>query len=211
MTISLNNPDTNISDLFTLARWMAGDFSNQKQAFANPKQYAHIHVFFRPLPFQFFSGIGFYSEQVYDYDLWTPYRQGIHRLVDNGDHIYIENYSLKDPVIYAGAARELSILHSITHDSIQRRFCCSMVFKRDGEMFKGSVEPGNKCLIPRNGRQTYLVSEVELTETTWDSLDKGIDLETNEQVWGSTAGLLCFEKKQSFAHEVPVGNVGELC
>ncbi|PAX52891.1 chromophore lyase CpcT/CpeT [Brunnivagina elsteri] len=209
MTISLNNPGTNTSDLITLARWMAGDFSNQKQTFENPKQYAHIHVFFRPFPFEFFSGIGFYSEQVYDYDLWTPYRQGIHRLIDNRDHIHIENYSLKDPVQYAGAARELTILQTINHDSIERHYCCSMVFKRQGKMFQGGVEPGNKCLIPRNGHQTYLISEVELTENTWNSLDKGMDIETHEQIWGSTAGPLCFEKKQSFADEVTDISVGE--
>ncbi|MEM9816628.1 MAG: CpcT/CpeT family chromophore lyase, partial [Cyanobacteria bacterium P01_D01_bin.6] len=53
-------------DLVTLARWMAGDFSNQKQATESPREFAHIHVFFRPLAFDFFSDIGFYSEQVYD-------------------------------------------------------------------------------------------------------------------------------------------------
>jgi CpeT protein len=209
MTISLTTASANTSDLQILAQWMAGDFSNQKQAFANSKQYAHIHVFFRPLPLNFFNSIGFYSEQVYDYDLWTPYRQGIHRLVDKGDHIYIENYGLIDPVRYAGAARVVDILNTITTDSIVRRHCCSMVFRRDGDVFRGSVEPGNKCLIPRNGRQTYLVSEVTLSENTWDSLDKGMDVETHEQIWGSTAGPLRFEKKQSFANEVPA--VLDLC
>ena len=97
------------NDLITLAQWMAADFSNAQQAFESPKSYAHIHIFFRPLPFEFFSGIGFYSEQVYDYAPWNPYRQGVHRLVDQGDQIYIENYSLKDAMLYAGAAREPSI------------------------------------------------------------------------------------------------------
>jgi CpeT protein len=190
------------SDLLTLASWMAGDFSNQKQSFVNPQLYAHIHIFFRPLAFEFFSAIGFYSEQAYDHDLWTPYRQGVHKLVDNGDRIYIENYSLKDPVLYAGAARELDILKTITPESIERRYNCSMVFTRKGETFLGSVEPGNQCLIPRNGRQTYLVSEVEITEHTWVSLDKGMDIETHEQIWGSTAGPLQFEKRESFAEEL---------
>ncbi|SRR5579883_871197 len=194
------------NDLITLAHWMAGDFSNQKQSFVNPKLYAHIHIFFRPLSFEFFSGIGFYSEQVYDYDLWTPYRQGVHRLVDRGDHIYIENYSLKDPVPYAGAARELAILNSITPDCIERRYNCSMIFRREGERFRGSVEPGHQCLILRNGRQTYLESEVEMTEHTWVSLDRGMDVETHKQVWGSTAGPLRFEKRESFAHEVPASS-----
>ncbi len=210
MAVSLSSNDTYASsDLITLARWMSGDFSNAKQSFENPQQFAHIHIFFRPLPFDFFSGIGFYSEQVYDYDLWTPYRQGIHRLVDQGDRIYIENYGLKEAMLFAGAARELSILRTITSDCIERRYHCSMVFKRNGEMFRGSVEEGNKCLIPRNGCQTYLVSSVEVTEHTWASLDKGMDVQTHQQVWGSTAGPLRFEKIASFAEEVPA--VSSVC
>ena len=191
------------NDLITLARWMAGDFSNAKQAFENAKDYAHIHVLFRPLPFEFFSGIGFYSEQVYDYALWKPYRQGVHRLVDQDSQIYIENYALKNALFYAGSARDLNILKTITPDCIERRYHCSMIFKRDGDRFLGSVEPGNRCLIEKNGCQTYLDSYVEITETTWVSLDKGLDVNTHEQVWGSTFGPLRFEKWESFAHEIP--------
>lgn len=177
---------------------MAGEFSNQQQAWENPTQYAHIRVFFRPLPWDFFSGIGFYSEQVYDYDLWSPYRQGVHRMVEKEGEIYIENYGLDDPILYAGASREESILATISPESLQRRHGCSMVFKRDGDRFLGSVEPGECCLIPRNGCQTYLVSEVELTETTWVSRDRGFDVKTRQQIWGSAAGPLEFTKERSF-------------
>ncbi|MFM9268586.1 chromophore lyase CpcT/CpeT [Tychonema sp. BBK16] len=192
------------NDLITLAQWMAGDFSNYKQSFDKPQQFAHIHILFRPLPFEFFNAIGFYSEQVYDHDLWTPYRQGVHKLIDQESQIYIENYSLNDPVQYAGAARELSILKTITPDCIQRRYNCSMVFKRDGEMFRGSVEPGNQCLIEKRGCSTYLISDVEITATTWKSLDRGMDVNTHQQIWGSDSGSLWFEKRQSFAAEVPL-------
>lgn len=191
-------------DLVTLAHWMAGDFSNAKQAAENPRDYAHIHVFFRPLAFDFFSDIGFYSEQVYDYDLWTPYRQGIHRLVDQDGSIYIENYSLIDAFVYAGAARELTILKTITPDCIQRRQHCSMIFRREGDRFVGNVEPGNLCRVEKNGCQTYLVSDVEITESTWASLDKGLAVDTHEQVWGSEHGSLRFEKRESFAHEITI-------
>ncbi len=194
--------ETKSNDLVTLARWMAGDFSNYKQAYENPKDFAHIHVFFRPLPFEFFSGIGLYSEQVYDYDLWTPYRQGVHRLVDEGDRIYIENYGLKNPMLYAGSGRDLNILRTITPDCIERRYNCSMVFTRESDRFVGAVE-GNMCFIEKNGCQTYLDSYVEITETTWVGLDKGMDVNTHQQVWGSTFGPLRFEKRESFASEVP--------
>jgi CpeT protein len=200
------------TDLLTLARWMSGDFSNAKQASENPKDFAHIHIFFRPLPFEFFSGIGLYSEQVYDYDLWRPYRQGVHRLVDQSDRIYIENYSLKNAMYYAGAGRDLSILRTITPDCIERRYDCSMVFHREcdrneisasADRFIGAVE-GKRCLIEKQGCQTYLDSYVEITETTWVSLDKGLDVNTHEQVWGSTFGPLRFEKIESFADEIPI-------
>ncbi|NES82101.1 MAG: chorismate-binding protein [Moorea sp. SIO2B7] len=208
MVAILSDIKKNERDLMlTLARWMAGGFSNKKQAWDNPKNYAHIHVFFRPLPFDFFQGIGFYSEQVYDYDLWSPYRQGVHRLVQQEDQIYIENYGLKDPMLYAGAAREIEILKTITPDSIERRYNCSMVFKKEGEMFRGGVE-GNCCLLKRNGRQTYLVSEVEITENTWVSLDRGMDVNTHEHIWGSEFGPLKFEKVTNYADELPLEIAG---
>lgn len=188
--------------MLTLSRWLAGEFSNQKQAIKNPKEYPHIRVFFRPLPFDFFAGIGFYSEQAYDYDLWSPYRQGVHRVIQQEAAVYIENYSLKEGILYAGAGRELEILKTITPDCIERRFNCSMVFTPVGNTFQGRVE-GKNCLIEKLGHQTYLVSQVELTENTFSSLDKGLDIDTHEQIWGTRTGPLKFEKCHSYAHEVP--------
>jgi CpeT protein len=191
-----------MSDSLLLAQWMAGDFSNHNQAAAEPQHYAHIRIFFRPLPFEFFNAIGFYSEQVYDYDLWSPYRQGVHKLVDRGADTYIENYSLKDAMLYAGAAREPEILKTITHDCLERRCNCSMIFRREGELFRGQVEPGNQCFIERNGAKTYLISDVEIGENTWVSLDKGMDINTHEKLWGSAFGMLRFEKVANFADEI---------
>ncbi|MEO0771408.1 MAG: chromophore lyase CpcT/CpeT [Cyanobacteria bacterium J06649_4] len=212
LPIDSGQPPSN--DFVTLVRWMAGDFSNFKQAEASPTDFAHIRIFFRPLPYEFFEALGFpggivfYSEQVYDYDLWSPYRQGLHRVIDRGDHIYIENYGFQDGVPYAGSGHNLDMLKTIPADCAIRREGCSMVFCRqpDAEVgtFIGSVEPGNNCRIPRKGKWTYLVSHVELTEKTWVSLDQGMDLETHEHVWGSTEGALKFEKRESFADELPL-------
>ena len=196
-----------MSDSILLAQWMAGDFSNHKQAAAEPQHYAHIRIFFRPLPFEFFNAIGFYSEQVYDYDLWSPYRQGVHKLVDRGEDTYIENYSLKDAILYAGAAREPDILKTITHDCLERRCNCSMIFRREETLFRGQVEPGNQCFVERNGAQTYLISDVEIGENTWVSLDKGMDINTHEKLWGSAFGMLRFEKVANFADEIDIRSI----
>ena len=67
-----------------------------------------------------------------------------------------------------------------------------MVFKREGDYFRGEVEPGNQCLIEKRGCQTYLVSEVEVTEKNWRSLDRGLDVNSHQQVWGSQFGSLYF-------------------
>ncbi|WP_414734129.1 CpcT/CpeT family chromophore lyase [Crocosphaera watsonii] len=99
----------------------------------------------------FFEGIGFYSEQAYDYDLWSPYRQGVHRFVQKEGQVIVENYGLKEPILYAGAGRERDILKTITPDCIER----------------------------------------------------GLDINTHEQVWGTTTDRLRFEKRQSFAQELP--------
>ena len=76
-----------------------------------------------------------------------------------------------------------------------------MVFEREENTFYGKVE-GHSCLIEKKGIQTYLVSEVELTENTFISLDRGMDIHTHEQIWGSTNGPLKFEKVQSYALEI---------
>jgi CpeT protein len=213
MSASSSHPTTPIEttqpkpphvDLIALLRYMSGDFSNQAQARDRPQEFSHIHVFWRPLPFEFFGGLGMYSEQVYDYDLWQPYRQGIHRFYDRGDHIFVENFGLKNPIWFAGAGRDRAILNTITPAAIEPRCGCGMVFRRDGEKFVGNVEPGKKCLIPKANQITYLVSEVEITATTWVSRDRGFDPETDEYVWGSEFGHFLFEKIQDFSNEVPI-------
>jgi CpeT protein len=185
-----------------LAEWIAGDFSNKAQSQAQPRDFAHIRVFFRPLPWSFFGDMGFYSEQVYDHDLWTPYRQGVHRFIDRGDHVYVENFALKDGIRFAGAARDKSILATITPQDIERRWHCSMIFTWQHDRFVGSVE-GKQCLIRKNNRTTYLISEVELTASTFTCWDRGMDIETNRQVWGSEYGALKFDKVESYAVPSP--------
>jgi CpeT protein len=197
------------ANLIQLVQCMAGDFSNRRQAMDNARDFAHIHVIWRPLPVGFFdTGIGMYSEQVYDYDLWSPYRQGVHRFVMREGEIYVENFSLVNPMLYAGSGRELSILQTITPAALEPRCGCGMVFQRiDEGKLVGAVEPGKGCIIPKQGKTTYLVSEVEITATTWVSRDRGFDVDTDEYVWGSEHGKFLFEKIQDYSGEIKFGEV----
>ena len=78
--------------LLKFAKTLAGHYSNFEQSQDNPKDFAHINIFFRPLPWETLKGPGFYSEQSYDHDLWSPYRQGIHRLTQIEDVFVVENF-----------------------------------------------------------------------------------------------------------------------
>ena len=61
----------------------------------------------------------------------------------------------------------------------------------------------DQCLIKKGDTVTYLVSDVELTDKTFVSWDKGLDVNTHKQKWGSTHGALRFEKITNFADELP--------
>ncbi|MGB1417393.1 MAG: chromophore lyase CpcT/CpeT [Synechococcus sp.] len=183
------------------ARTLCGHYSNREQAQGDPSKFAHINVFFLPLPWEVLQGPGFYSEQSYDHDPWRPYRQGVHRLRrgDQGLHI-VENFGLVNPERVAGAPQHRSLLTAIQPDTLKPRCGCAMHFRSSGEgSYRGEVEPGKGCKVPRDGRLTYLVSEVDVTPTTWSSRDRGFDPETDAPVWGSEHGMLRFTRLASLA------------
>ena len=189
-----------MESIFKFAQTIAGIYDNFDQSQENPKDFARINIIFRPLPWTIFNGPGFYSEQHYDYAPWSPYRQGIHRLIthkNESDVFIMENFGCENPDRLAGSGRNPELLHSLKKDSLKSRYGCAMHFKtkKDGH-YIGSVEPGNKCMIPRDGQLTYLVSEVEVTEESWVSRDRGYDPDTNKQIWGSEHGQLIFKKTE---------------
>ncbi len=189
-------------DITTLARWMAADFSNQAQAFENPPFFAHIRVCMRPLPVELLSGVSLFVEQAYDYMLNDPYRVRVLKLVNAGDLIEIENYTVKSEENFYGASRDLPRLHTLTKDCLEKLPGCNMIVEWSGNSFKGKVEPGKGCIVFRKGQKTYLDSEFEIDEQKFISLDRGRDLDTNEHIWGSVAGPFYFVRRQTFADEV---------
>lgn len=193
---------THSTDIETLARWMAADFSNQAQAFENPPFFAHIRVCMRPLPLDLLSGVSFYVEQAYDYMLSSPYRVRVLKLVKAGDRIEIENYTIKQEEQFHGASRDLKRLQALTADRLEKLQGCNMLVSWTGHGFKGTVEPGKSCMVVRKGKTTYLDSEFEIDRDKFISRDRGRDPETDEHVWGSVAGPFQFVRWHSYADEV---------
>jgi len=195
---------THSTDIATLARWMAADFSNQEQAFENPPFFAHIRVGMRPLPLEILSGVGFFVEQAYDYMLNNPYRVRVLKLVVVGDRIQIENYTVKSEEKFYGASRQPERLKNLKAEDLEKLPGCNMVVEWTGHSFKGHVEPGKGCIVVRKGETTYLDSSFEIDENKFISLDRGRNPETDDHVWGSVAGPFHFVRWASFADEVKV-------
>lgn len=196
---------THSTDVATLARWMAADFSNQAQAFENPPLYAHIRVCMRPVSYELLSGVGLFLEQAYDFMLSSPYRLRVLKFTPQDNHILLENYSVKDEADFYGAARNPDLLQKLTGDHVEKMPGCDMRVDWTGQSFKGRVEPGKNCIVNRNGKRTYLDNEFEVTEGQLISLDRGRDPETDELVWGSIAGPFYFDRWASYAEEVKLG------
>ncbi|MEH2287216.1 chromophore lyase CpcT/CpeT [Nostoc sp.] len=195
---------THSTDIATLARWMAADFSNQEQAFENPPFYAHIRVCIRPLPLELFSGVSLFLEQAYDFALNQPYRMRVMKLIPAENHIAIEHYTVKQEEKFYGASREPERLKELSVDQLEKMSGCNMVVEWTGKSFKGRVEPGKGCIVFRDGKNTYLDNEFEIDAKEFFSLDRGRDLDTNERLWGSIAGPFHFLRWGSFADEVKV-------
>jgi CpeT/CpcT family (DUF1001) len=193
---------THATDVVTLARWMAADFSNQAQAIENPPFFAHIRVCMRPLPVELLDGVSLYLEQAYDYALNRPYRTRILKLIPLEDWIRLENYTIKNEEAFYGSSRQVERLQQLTPDQFEKMPGCDMIVKWTGHSFVGRVEPGKACIIVRDGKTTYLDNEFEVSENAFTSVDRGRDPETDEHIWGAIAGPFEFARTASFAHEV---------
>jgi hypothetical protein len=193
---------THSRDIITLARWMAADFSNQEQAFANPPLFAHIRVCMRPLPESLMEGTSLFLEQAYDFMLDRPYRLRILKLNVVDGQIELENYKVKEEEKFFGASRNPEKLKHLTADLIEKLPGCDMTVEWTGHSFKGQIKPGKACIVERKGKITYLDNTFEIDEEKLISYDRGRDPETDELIWGSIAGPFHFIRWQSFAKEI---------
>jgi hypothetical protein len=193
---------THSTDIKTLARWLAADFSNHEQAYANPPFFAHIRVCIRPLPPEILDGTSLFLEQAYQYALNTPYRLRVFKLEIVEDRIELYHYSVKDKEKYYGASRDLDRLQTLSVEQLEPMPGCDMDVIWTGKSFQGKIKPGKGCIVVRNDRETYLDNSFDVSEDKLISFDRGLDPITDEQVWGSVAGPFEFERRTSFADEV---------
>lgn len=192
------------TDALTLARYMAGEFSNMAQAIANPPLFAHIKVCMRPLPNHFFDGQGLYLEQAYSSDTDDPYRLRVFHIKPVDDHLELIHYKPKEDAKakFVGAARNPVQMKDFSLTDLEPMPGCDMLVTWQDNGFHGVVEEGKGCKIMRNNKESYLDNSFEISANALISIDRGRDPVTDEILWGSLAGAFEFAKIKDFSAEV---------
>ena len=193
---------THSTDVKSLARLMAADFSNQAQALANPPFFAHIRVCMRPLPHSLLDGTSLFLEQAYDFLLGQPYRLRVFKINIVDDRLELEHYKLKEEEQFYGASRNPDQLQELTFDHLEKMDGCDMIAEWKGVHFHGYIKPGKACIVERKGKKSYLDNSFEINSHKLISFDRGRDPDTDELVWGSIAGPFHFTRVDDFSHEV---------
>ena len=201
MAASLGLERVMTDSLNRLTRWLCGSFSNQQQAFENPPLYGHIHVRYRPLGQ--LAPRSLLIEQAYAIAPKEPYRIRVVRpLLCPEQGLKVMNYTLAEPQRFFGAIDDAELRAEIREEDLTHLEGCNYLVNDQGNHFSGSVEPGCRCRVRRKGRDSYLVSEFVLGDGSMETIDRGHDPDTHEQLWGSLPGPFLFERKEDWSDEL---------
>jgi hypothetical protein len=199
-------------ELITLARYMAGEFDNQKQAIADPLWYVHLRLWQRPVALFTEDSLTLFAEQANIVNLDKPYRPRILRLYEsdaNPSSLQVQYYMLKDTEAIRGAGRNPELLKQLTSEQIEFLPGCSLTIKHhqvatNSYEFSASSATGEPCSFSYQGNSYQVSLGFEATAEEFRSYDKGIDPTTGKAMWGALLGPFRFKKRQDFATELSV-------
>lgn len=182
---------------------LCGEYSNQQQAFDNPPLFAHIFLRYRPLVHLPSGSV--LLEQTYAVDPAHPYRLRMIRAEEQSPGVIkLWNHSFREPERFSKAVVDDDCRQSIRTDDLICLDHCHYQVSEQQDGYHGALEPGCRCVVRRDGRDTLLVSTFHLQGDALKTLDRGHDPETDERCWGSIAGEFQFRRLSSWASEVPV-------
>ena len=117
--------------------------------------------------------------------------------IDSGI-IKLWNHFFREPDRFPRAITDINSRNQIKEaDLIPLDQCHYQVTeKQDG--YHGEIEPGSRCIVKRDGKETILVSSFHLNGDNLSTLDRGHDPVTSERCWGSIAGAFRFKRSASW-------------
>ncbi len=182
------NSHSQSNDLQTLAKWMEGSYSSEKQSIKDTN-YFDIRLQIVPIWKDRKDGHWFYVEQAVAKYIDKPYRQRVYHLTEKVGVFESAVFTMNDPLRFTHHA---DLVEKLTPDSLISRDGCAVILRRkDKKSFEGSTD-GKKCPSDRSGA-SYATSEVTITGKGLHSWDRGFD-NKDEQVWGAENGGYDFIK-----------------
>ncbi len=183
-------------------RSLCGEYSNQQQAFENPPLFAHI--FLRYTPIEHLLPGTILLEQTYAVDPKHPYRLRVIRAEEvTSGIIKLWNHTFKKPEQFSSATFDIECRKTITEEDLIQLDHCHYQVRLSKNGFHGELEPGCRCIVHRNGKETYLVSSFHLQGNELKTLDRGYDPQTHKRSWGSIAGAFHFQRISNWADNIP--------
>ena len=176
---------------------LCGEYSNQQQAFENPPLFAHIVLRYKPI--EHLEPGSILLEQTYAVDPGNPYRLRIIRAEETEEGVIkLWNHMIRDPQRFARATLELQNRQLIKSSDLIALDQCHYQVTEKEDGYHGEIEPGSRCIVKRNGKDTILFSSFHLQGEALSTLDRGLDPITDERCWGSIAGEFRFRRTASW-------------
>jgi CpeT protein len=160
--------------LNTFIKYFEGYFNNQTQAFTYPRDFALIQLTHTKI-----SDYKFLIEQSYIHEN-SPYRVSIINVTQVKNKILLQSYKNDSQETYTTG--------------------CDVLFEynKSTDTFHGK-NTCKECFVDKGGMTTYLLTEAFLTNDIYTVVDRGMNPETHEQVWGSFTdvnnGFYIFDRK----------------
>ncbi len=195
-----------MSELSTLARYLAGEFANREQAIAEPVWYVSLRLWHRPLAVPLFPepGITFFAEQANILKLDQPYRPRIFHLSQiDAQTLKAQYYMPKQPQALRGAGQNPDILKGLAPDHLEFLPGCQLTITWDTlatqeYKFNAVMNQGDRCCFTYQDQLSEVAIGFTAMSTEFFSFDRGLDPKTGTALWGALMGPYHFFKTQTY-------------
>ncbi len=189
------------SALSLLGQYLTGDFSNQRQALAQPAWFVHLRLWFRPVSLFAEDSITLFTEQASVVNL-QPYRPRLLRLSQDPQSgvIRVQYYKFHDMEAFKGSGSHPEKLQTLTQKDIEALIHpnCSLTVQiskinLNSYHFTAFPPTDDPCCFSHHNQKYKIALGFEVNEREYISHEKGIDLQTGKPTWGMM-GAYRFEK-----------------
>jgi hypothetical protein len=190
--------------MFTLGKYLAGEFDNSQQSLAEPAWFVHLRLWHIPVPLFREDSITIFAEQANIVNLDKPYRQRIIRVRQVDDIKFpfqVQYYALKNFSSLAGAGQDIGKLEKLTPEDLELLPGCILEVEvkelSDRHLqFIATPVADSICSFQYNGNTVQVSLGFEVTQEELKTYDKGIDPETGRATWGAILGPYRYQKRK---------------